>query len=128
VGTQARRGDALRTRALIIGQNHVPIIDYLHMSVIYIYRGSGRFGGGAFEWNNPPLASKHEFMLFLLQDKDEAMQQAAHAEVDRFGFKQVRLFPGKKIVVEALNDPAMAEFRKNYQDALKDGSSLVWYP
>jgi hypothetical protein len=98
------------------------------MSVVYIYRGSGRFGGGAFEWNNPPLGSKHEFMLVFLQEKDEAMQQAAHAEIDRFGFKQVRLFQGKKIVVEALNEPANAQFQKNYQDALKDGSSLVWYP
>jgi hypothetical protein len=67
-------------------------------------------------------------MLFLLQDEDEPKQQAAHAEVDRFGFKQVMLFPGKKIVVEALNKPAMAMFQKNYQDALKDGSSLAWYP
>jgi hypothetical protein len=98
------------------------------MSVVYIYRGSGRFGGGAFEWNNPPLGSKHEFMLFFLQQEDEPKQQAAHAEVDRFGFKQVMLFPGKKIVVEALNEPAMAMFQKNYQDALADGSSLVWYP
>jgi len=98
------------------------------MSVVYIYRGSGRFAGGEFEWNNPPLGSKHEFMLFLLQEQDEPKQQAAHAEVDRFGFRQVRLFPGKKIAVEALNQPTTAMFQKNYQDALADGSSLVWYP
>jgi hypothetical protein len=98
------------------------------MSVVYIYRGSGRFAGGAFEWNNPPLGSKHEFMLFLLQEEDEPKQQAAHAAIDRFGFKQVMLFPGKKIVVEALNEPANAVFQEYYQNALADGSSLAWYP
>ena len=98
------------------------------MTTVFIYGGSGRFKGGEFDWNGPALGTTHEFMLFLAQAGESPLQEAALAQIHRFGFEQVELWEGRKIVVETLNDPKLAAFRKHYEDALKDGSSLAWYP
>ncbi|CAN5153222.1 hypothetical protein BH11PSE11_BH11PSE11_32430 [soil metagenome] len=98
------------------------------MTTVFIYGGSGRFTGSQFEWASPEFGSEHKFMLFLSQDRDEPMQEQALAEVRRFGFEDVQLFEGRKILVEALNQSAMAAFRQYYEGAFLDGSSLVWYP
>jgi hypothetical protein len=99
------------------------------MPFVYIYAGNGRFAGSEFQWNCPPLASQHDIMLFLRQDIDMAARHAALAEIDRYGFKQVKLMAdGRKIVVESMNDPKLAGFQQHYEEALAIGSSLVWYP
>ena len=68
-------------------------------------------------------------MLFLRQDVDMPTRHVALAEIARFGFVQVKLMgDGRKIVVESMDDAKLAAFRKNYEDALADGSSLAWYP
>jgi hypothetical protein len=68
-------------------------------------------------------------MLFMRQDEDAAKQKEALAEIGRFGFTDVRFIAeGREINVEMLNRPELANFRKNYEDALKGGSSLAWYP
>jgi len=98
------------------------------MQHVFIYAGSGQFAGGDFEWQSPALGATHRFMLFLAQDQEEPMQHAAWAEVARFGFREVDLREGRRIVVEALNDPSMHVFQKHYEGALAEGASLVWYP
>lgn len=99
------------------------------MPFVYIYAGKGRFGGGEFQWNCPPLASQHDFMLFLRQDVDMPTRHVALDWIKRFGFLQVKLMgEGRKIVVESMNEPDLASFRKHYDDCLADGASLVWYP
>jgi hypothetical protein len=96
---------------------------------VYVYGGSGTFtGGGEFEWHSPTLGSRHRFILFVAQDDDSPQQDAALAELIRFGFSEVELVQGKPIAVEALNEPAMEAFRKHYEGAFSEGSSLVWYP
>ena len=67
-------------------------------------------------------------MLFLAQDEGEPAQEAALAEIRRFGFDDVDLREGRPLTVEALNDPRMQTFQKHYEGALAEGSSLVWYP
>lgn len=99
------------------------------MSSVYIYPGHGTFAGSQFEWNCPPLASKHEFMLFVRQDVDKPAAHVALDAIGRYGFRQVKLTQqGKAIAAEALNDPKLAHFRQYYEDALDKGFALAWYP
>lgn len=99
------------------------------MTKVYIYPARGRFAQGEFEWASPMPGAKHDFMLFMRQDRDEAMQKEALALITRFGFVDVKFIAqGREINVEMLNLPELANFRGNFQDALRDGSSLAWYP
>ena len=98
-------------------------------TVVYIYPGAGRFRGGEYTWASPMPGAKHDFMLFMRQDENAPKQKEALAEIGRFGFTDVRFIAqGREINVEMLNAAELANFRKNYEDALKDGSSLAWYP
>src|SRR5947209_7855839 len=98
------------------------------MTVIYIYPGAGRFRGGDFQWTSPLPGGKHDFMLFLRQEQDAPQQMVAMDAVTRYGFVDVRFIAqGRGINVEMLNSPELANFRKNYEDALRDGASLAWY-
>jgi len=96
--------------------------------VVVLYGSSGRFTGAAFEWASPKLGDRHKFILFLAQSGSEPCQEAAEREVEQFGFSDVELAPGRPIDVESLNDPRMAVFRRHYEGAFAEGSSLVWYP
>ena len=97
-------------------------------TVVYIYPARGIYRGGEYQWSSPLPGGKHEFMLFLRQEEDEPDQKAALAEIGRFGFADVRyIAEGRGINVENLNTPELASFRKNYEDALKDGASVAWY-
>ncbi|HTH78955.1 MAG TPA: hypothetical protein VL593_08250 [Ramlibacter sp.] len=99
------------------------------MPIVYIYPGHGTFAGSQFEWNCPPLASKHELMLFVRQDEDKPAAHVALDALERYGFKHVKLTQqGKPIDIEALNDPKLADFRRNYEESMAKGFSLVWYP
>lgn len=99
------------------------------MSNVYVYAASGRFTGGEFQWNSPMPGGKHEFMLFLKQDKDEPMQREALAEIRRFGFADVKFVAqGRELVLDNLDSPTLGNFRKNHADAMRDGSSIAWYP
>ena len=96
--------------------------------VVVLYGGSGRYTGAAFEWASPELGGLHKFILFLAQSGREPCQDAAEREVEQFGFSDIELRPGLPIDVESLNDPRMAAFRRHYEGAFAEGSSLVWYP
>jgi len=98
------------------------------MQHVYIYAGAGRFAGGDFEWSSPAPGATHKFMLFLAQNRDEPLQQEALSEIARHGFRDVELAGGRRLLVEALNDPQMRAFHKHYEAALAEGASLVWYP
>jgi hypothetical protein len=97
-------------------------------TVVYIYPGAGLFRGGEYTWTSPMPGARHEFMLFMRQEENAPKQKEALAEIGRFGFTDVRFIAqGREINVEMLNAPELANFRKNYEDALKDGASLAWY-
>jgi hypothetical protein len=98
-------------------------------TVVYIYPARGIFRGGEYTWKSPLPGARHEFMLFMRQDQDEPKQKEALTEIGRFGFVDVRFIAqGREINVEMLNAPELANFRQNYEDALRDGASLAWYP
>lgn len=99
------------------------------MKTVILYPGSARFAGSAsFDWASPRLGSTHRFILFLAQDGSVPDHDAAKGEVESFGFSDVALGEGRRVDVETLNDPNMAAFRRHYEGAFAEGSSLVWYP
>jgi len=67
-------------------------------------------------------------MLFLAQVESKSSEAVATTELSRFGFKETQLSPGRPIAVETLNAPDMRTFQKNYEEALTNGASVVWYP
>lgn len=67
-------------------------------------------------------------MLFLSRGEDKPAEADAPSEVERYGFRNVDVMEGRKIVVEALNDPKMQVFQRYYESAFNQGSALVWYP
>ena len=97
-------------------------------ALVYIYPARGRFRGGEFQWNSPMPGARHEFMLFLRQSDDAAQQKEALAEIGRYGFVDVQFIAqGRPLKVEMLQTPELANFRRNYEDALRDGASIAWY-
>ena len=97
-------------------------------TIVYIYPARGRFRGGEYKWNSPMPGARHEFMLFLRQAEDEPKQKEALAEIARYGFIDVQFIAqGRLLNVEMLGVPELANFRSNYEDALRDGASLAWY-
>ena len=98
-------------------------------TVVYIYPGSGRFRGGEYEWSGPLPGGKHDFMLFMRQEENAPLQKEALTEIGRYGFIDVRFIAqGRLINVEMLNAPELTQFRRNYEDALRDRLSMAWYP
>ncbi|CAJ0816814.1 hypothetical protein LMG19087_02885 [Ralstonia wenshanensis] len=99
------------------------------MATVYLYGGSAKFSGlNAFEWASPAVGSRHRFILFLAQTNDVADSGLALVELEQYGFSEIALGDGRPIVPESLNAPNMDVFRKHYEGALKEGSSIVWYP
>lgn len=99
------------------------------MKSVILYLGSARFSGAtSIDWDSPAIGGTHRFILFLAQNDNCANQDLARREVAALGFSEIELGDGRPIDVESLNDPSMAAFRRHYEGALADGSSLVWYP
>lgn len=97
--------------------------------IVYIYGCEGEFTGEAdFQWESPKAGNAHKFMLFLAQGNDAPCINLAMQEIIKFGFSDVQINTAKPIAVEALNDTRMEAFKRHYESALKEGSSLVWYP
>ena len=99
------------------------------MKTVILYPGSARFTGEAsFDWAGPTVGNTHRFILFLAQSDSASDHDPAKREAESFGLSEIDLGEGRKIDVESLNDPNMAAFRRHYDGALTEGSSLVWYP
>lgn len=99
------------------------------MKRVYLYGGSGKFAGAsAFDWDCPTIGSTHKLILFLAQDSDMPQQEVAARELSDFGFCELQIGIGKRIDVEALNEPHMRAFQRHYEGAIAEGCSLVWYP
>lgn len=100
-----------------------------YMTTVFLYGGSARFSGvAAFDWACPAVGNSHKFILFLAQANDTADNNLAKAELARYGFSEIALGDGRPIVAESLNAPNMDVFRRHYEGAFTEGSSLVWYP
>lgn len=99
------------------------------MTTVYIYGGTGTYNGTAdFDWASPEVGGRYSFMLFVAQEIGTPQEAAACLELAKFGFGELELMEGRPILAEVLNNPQMQTFRKHYEGAFTEGSSLVWYP
>ncbi|WP_457098137.1 hypothetical protein [Lysobacter sp. P5_B9] len=99
------------------------------MSVIVIYGFSGQYSGNSeYDWNHPDLGVTHKCILFLRQTADSDEYDRAEAECRRYGFAEIAFSRRGKLQVEVLNTDAFRGFAGFYQEALDQGSALVFYP
>lgn len=100
-----------------------------YIKTVFLYGGSAQFSGVvAFDWAHPAVGNSHKLILFLAQANDTADINLAKAELARYGFSGIALGDGRPIVAESLNAANMEVFRRHYEGAFAEGSSVVWYP
>lgn len=94
-----------------------------------IYGFTGRYAGpSGYEWNAPEIGAHHRAMLFLRQDEERDAFDLAQAECARFGFDEIRDLRCGRLQVEALSTDAYRGFAGFYEEALAEGSALLYYP
>ena len=94
---------------------------------VVLYLCEGVFDGpGELDFCAPEVGARHKFLLFLRQHNKNASSTEAAREAQRFGFGAVNVLNGKALEVESLN--SAQGFSKHYEEALAEGSSLIWYP
>ncbi|NRR29611.1 hypothetical protein HSX11_05365 [Oxalobacteraceae bacterium] len=99
------------------------------MITVFLYGGSARFSANtAFDWECPVVGDSHKLILFLAQTGNKPDFRSACVELERYGFFDITLKDGRPILAESLNTPGMEVFRKHYEGAFEEGSSVVWYP
>ncbi|WP_416058268.1 hypothetical protein [Stenotrophomonas maltophilia] len=97
--------------------------------VVMIYGFTGRYAGpSGYEWNAPEIGAHHRAMLFLRQDEARDAFDLAQAECARFGFDEIRDLRCGRLQVEALSTDAYRGFAGFYEEALAEGSALLYYP
>ena len=99
------------------------------MTVVVIYGFTGRYSGeGEYAWNHPEVGATHKCMLFLRQSSDSSEYEAALAECRRYGFTDIEEMRYGKLQVEVLNTDLYRGFAGLYEEALREGSTLLFYP
>ena len=99
------------------------------MSVVAIYGFHGVFSGKRqYEYRHPEVGARHKCMLFLAQDDEASIEDAARAECRKYGFLEPEFTGYGPLKVEVLNTDQYRGFAGFYEEALKDGSALVYYP
>lgn len=99
------------------------------MPIVAIYGFHGTFKGDAeYQYQHPELGASHKCMLFLAQPTDEQLSEAAHAECVKYGFAEVEFSGYGPLQVEVLNTLQFKGFAGFYEEALREGSALVFYP
>jgi hypothetical protein len=94
---------------------------------VVLYLCDGVFDGpGELQFRAPEVGGRHKFLLFLRQENPSASSAEAIREAQRFGFGSINVLNGKPLEVESLS--SAQGFAKHYEEALAEGSSLVWYP
>jgi hypothetical protein len=97
--------------------------------VMMIYGFSGAYSGTAeFDWKAPEVGDRHNCMLFLSQPREEDAFDDALAECARFGMGDIQNLRCGRLRVEVLNTDIYRGFACFYEEALNNGSSLLWYP
>ena len=99
------------------------------MSVVAIYGFHGVFSGKSeYEYRHPELGGWHRCMLFLAQGDEAPVEGAARAECAKYGFSEPEFNGYGPLKVEVLNTEQFRGFAGFYEEALRDGSALVYYP
>lgn len=99
------------------------------MSVIYVYGFTGIYTGSPeYDYQHPQLGATHSCMLFLRQDEDSDQFLLAEAESRKYGFGEFASARSGKLDIDVLNTDAYRGFAGFYEEALENGSALVYYP
>ena len=99
------------------------------MSIVAIYGFHGVFTGEREHgYKHPDVGAWHKCMLFLAQADEAPVEDAARAECAKYGFLEPEFSGYGPLQVEVLNTDQFRGFVVFYEEALKDGSALVYYP
>lgn len=99
------------------------------MITVVIYGFEGKFNGKSeYDYAFPKIGDIHKCMLFLKQENDELNFDFATSEISKFGFSDLVDLKANAIRVEVLNTDGFKRFAPFYEEALEEGSSLVYYP
>ena len=97
--------------------------------LIFLYGFKGKFTGNSeYDYTFPSVNEVHDCMLFLSQKNDEPAYEIATKENRKFGFTEVEYKYANKLNIEILNTDKYKGFTRFYEEALQEGSSLVYYP
>ena len=99
------------------------------MNTVFIYGFTGKYNGKPeYDYANPESHAEHKCMLFLSQENNEVSFEAASNEIVKFGFEEITNLSGNQLKVEVLNTEQYKGFTGFYEEALNEGSALVYYP
>jgi hypothetical protein len=99
------------------------------VKTVVLYGFEGEFvGGNEYDYNHPELHHVHKCLLFLAQDREHPDFEFATAECSKFGFAKLKNLTGKPLKVDVLNTDNFRGFAGFYEEALNEGSSIVYYP
>ena len=99
------------------------------MTTVYVYGFNGRYTGSPeYEYAHPELNARHKCLLFLSQDRSASQWDLAGAECLKYGFGEYEFSRAGKLDIDALNTDAYRGFSGFYEEALEQGSALVFYP
>ena len=99
------------------------------MKTVIIYGFSGKYNGKPeYEYHYPEINNVHKCMLFIAQEKEEPEFENAINESLKYGFIDLTELTGNPLKVEVLNSEKFKHFSGYYEEALEEGSSLVYYP
>lgn len=99
------------------------------MKTIVLYGFEGEFvGGNEYDYNHPELKQPHQCLLFLAQDSEHPDFEFATTECLKFGFANLNNLKGKVLKIDVLKTESFRGFTGFYDEALKEGSSIVYYP
>lgn len=94
-----------------------------------IYGFLGKYLGDAeYEYRAPEVGAEHKCILFLLQVGSNANYEDALSECKKYGFGEVQITSAGPLKVEVLNTDHFRKFAGFYEEALNEGSALVYYP
>ena len=99
------------------------------MDVVMLYRLRGLYSGPTeYDWHHPAPGAIHDCLLFLRQQAAQDAYPDAKLECERYGFRDIEIFECGKLHVEELNTDLYRGFSGFYEEALSQGSALVYYP
>jgi hypothetical protein len=99
------------------------------MASVVIYKFKGRYTGNPkYEYQAPEAGATHDCILFIAQASEDGLYGPALIETENYGFSDV-VFSGHGLLqTDVLKTEQYQGFAGLYEEALQEGSALVYYP